>query len=138
MNVAEADTQLEKIGTIIEKMADPDIFVWFGRGAAPTEIEIHRAATIVADRLCGAVANPIVRNAQEKRQLAAIKAWLEAKSYRQLPGGEGMKFNATPAGTFSFRMNVPVKLEGGVQTVNIPVDAVIKPLGSESEELPAP
>ena len=35
-----------------------------------TEAEIHRAATIVADRLCGAVANPIIRNAREKRQLA--------------------------------------------------------------------
>lgn len=136
MGTAEADAQLEKIGTIIEKMADPDIFVWLGRAAPPTETEIHRAATIVADRLCGAVANPIIRNAQEKRQLAAIKAWLEAKQYRQLPGGEGTKFDAMPAGTFSFRMNVPVKLEGGAQTINIPVDAVIKPLGSGAGELP--
>lgn len=137
MSVAEADPQLEKIGAIIERMADPDIFVWIGRiGSAATEPEIHRAATIVADRLCGAVANPIIRNAQEKRQLAAIKAWLEAKGYRQLPGGDTTKFNAMTAGTFSFRMNVPVKLEGGIQTVNIPVDAVIKPLGSNPNDLP--
>ena len=50
---------LAKIGTIIEKMADPDIFVWLDRDAPATETEVHRAATIVADRLCGAVANPI-------------------------------------------------------------------------------
>lgn len=136
MKTAVADAHLEKIGTIIERMADPDIFVWIGRNTEATEAEIHRAATIVADRLCGAVANPIIRNAQEKRQLAAIKAWLEAKGYRQLPGGDSTKFNAMSAGTFSFRMNVPVKLEGGVQTVNIPVDAVIKPLGSDPQELP--
>lgn len=136
MKTADADAQLEKIGTIIERMADPDIFVWIGRDTEATEAEIHRAATIVADRLCGAVANPIIRNAQEKRQLAAIKAWLEAKGYRQLPGGDSTKFNAMSAGTFSFRMNVPVKLEGGVQTVNIPIDAVIKPLGSDPQELP--
>lgn len=137
MSAAEADPQLEKIGAIIERMADPDIFVWIGRsGSAATEPEIHRAATIVADRLCGAVANPIIRNAQEKRQLAAIKAWLEAKGYSQLPGGDTTKFNAMTAGTFSFRMNVPVKLEGGAQTVNIPVDAVIKPLGSDPKDLP--
>jgi XamI restriction endonuclease len=137
MSDAEADTNLEKIGVIIEKMADPDIFVWIGRAGSPaTETEIHRAATIVADRLCGAVANPIIRNAQEKRQLAAIKAWLEARGYRHLPGGDGAKFNAMPAGTFSFRMNVTVKLEGGVQSVNIPVDAVIKPLRSNPKELP--
>ncbi len=30
-------------------------------------------------------------------------------------------------GTFSFRTNVPVKLEGGVRSVNIPIDAVIMP-----------
>jgi type II restriction enzyme len=132
----EAETHLEKIGTIIERMADPDIFVWIARQTPATEAEVHRAATIIADRLCGAVANPIIRNAQEKRQLASIKAWLEARGYKQLPGGDGTKFNAMPAGTFSFRMNVPVKLEGGVQTVNIPVDAVIKPKGAPAGELP--
>ena len=124
MSVADADRELGKIATIIERLADPDIFVWLTRAAPATEVEVHRAATIVADRLCGAVANPIIRNAQEKRQLAAIRAWLEQRGYRQLPAGDGTKFNAMPAGTFSFRMNVPVKLEGGVQSVNIPIDAV--------------
>lgn len=136
MPVTEADAQLVKIGTIIEKMADPDIFVWIGRQEAPTELETHRAATIVADRLCGAIANPIIRNAQEKRQLAAIKTWLEARGYKQLPGGDGVKFNAMPPGTFSFRMNVPVKLEGGVQQVNIPVDAVIMPKSAKEGDFP--
>lgn len=32
-----------------------------------------------------------------------------------------------PPGTFSFRVNIPVKLENGVRSVNIPVDAVIQP-----------
>src|SRR5690606_14446622 len=63
MSVAIAEAQLEKIGAIIEKMADPDIFVWLGRETGASEAEIHRAATIVADRLCGSVANPIIRNA---------------------------------------------------------------------------
>ncbi len=136
MPVAELDRQLVKIATIIEKMADPDIFVWLGRQEPATEVEVHRAATIVADRLCGAVANPIIRNAQEKRQLAAIKAWLEARGYKPLPGGDGTRFDSMPAGTFSFRMNVPVKLEGGMTTVNIPVDAVIKPKSAKGADLP--
>ena len=127
MKAAEVDLQLAKIAIIIEKLADPDIFVWLGRKAPPTETEIHRAATIVADRLCGSVANPIIRNAQEKRQLAAVKTWLEARNYKQLPPRDGTRFDAMPPGTFSFRTNVPVKLEGGVQTVNIPIDAVIMP-----------
>ena len=133
---AELDTALGKIGDIIERMADLDIFVWLGRSETTTEMEIHRAATIVADRLCGAVANPIIRNAQERRQLAAIKAWLEARQYRQLQAAEGIAFNAMPPGTFSFRMNVPVRLEGNGKTINIPVDAAIKPRGAASDALP--
>ncbi len=136
MKAAELDLQLAKIAAIIEKMADPDIFVWLGRKEPPTETEIHRAATIVADRLCGAVANPIIRNAQEKRQLAALKAWLEARKYKQLPGGDGTRFDAMPPGTFSFRTNVPVKLERGVQSVNIPIDAVIMPKSAKAKDLP--
>lgn len=134
MATAQADVELGKIGDIIEKMADPDIFVWLARGDAPSEVEMHRAATIVADRLCGAVANPIIRNAQEKRQLAAIKAWLEARGYTQAVAST--RFDAMSAGTFSFRMNVPVRLEGLAQTINIPIDAVIKPKGAPAAELP--
>jgi hypothetical protein len=136
MNAADIDAQLTKIGQIIEKMADPDIFVWRGRESAASEVELHRAATIVADRLCGAVANPIIRNAQEKRQLAEIKRWLEARGYKQLTMGEGIRFNAMEPGTFSFRMNVPVKLEGGLQTINIPIDAVVMPKSAKKGELP--
>jgi len=136
MTAAEIDVELKKIGSIIEKMVDPDIFIWLERAQPPTDVEIHRAATIVADRLCGAVANPIIRNAQEKRQLQAIKTWLEARGYRQLTAGEGTKFNAMPPGTFSFRLNVPVKLEGGVKSVNIPIDAVIRPKTAKPRALP--
>lgn len=136
MSLAAIDVELGKIATIIKKMADPDIFVWLGRETAATKVEVHRAATIVADRLCGAVANPIVRNAQEKRQLAGIKDWLEKRGYRQLPAGDGVKFNSMPPGTFSFRMNVPVKLDGGVKSVNIPIDAVIMPRSAKPGELP--
>ena len=125
--MAEADlnADLDKIGNIIEKMADPDIFVWLGRANPATKDEVHRAATIVADRLCGAVANPIIRNAQEQRQLAYMAKWLDARGYTKLPDKHDFDFKSMPPGTYSFRMNVPVgDLDGG-RTVNIPVDAVI-------------
>ncbi len=136
MSAAAADAELDKIAAVLKKMADPDIFVWLSRKIPATKTEIHRAATIVADRLCGAVANPIIRNAQEKRQLAVIKEWLEERGYRQILGGDGIKFDAMSPGTFCFRMNVRVKLEGGVQSVNIPIDAVIKPKMATKEDLP--
>ncbi len=125
MAQAALRADLEKIGSIIERMADPDIFVWLEGNRAPTDAEAHRAATIVADRLTHADANPIIRNAQEKRQLAAIGAWLEGRGYAKLP--EGVKYNAMPAGTYGFRLNVPVTAEGGTSTVNIPVDTAVMP-----------
>ena len=74
MAAVKLKADLEKIGAIIERMADPDIFVWLEARRQATDAEVHRAATIVADRLTNADANPIIRNAQEKRQLTAIGA----------------------------------------------------------------
>lgn len=137
MEVEAIDAELNKIATIIERMADPDIFVWLGSEIRPpTKMEIHRAATIVADRLCGSVANPIIRNAQEKRQLAALKNWLETCGYKQLQKGDGTKFDCMTSGTFGFRMNVPVKLGGGVKSVNIPIDVVIQPKTAKKGDFP--
>lgn len=136
MEPTELLAALEKIGATIEKMADPDIFVWLGRKASATRSEVHRAATIVADRLCGAIADPIIRNAQERRQLKAIEAWLKGRGYKPVPAGTGAKFNTLTPSTFSFRMNVPVRLEGGERQVNIPIDAVIMPKTAKRGELP--
>ncbi len=136
MAASDVDRELLKIATIIEKMADPDIFVWLKRSTKATKVEVHRAATIIADRLCGSVANPIIRNAQEKRQLAEIKSWLEARGYRHLAIGGGAKFQTMPPGTFSFRLNVQVKLDEGVQSVNIPVDAVVMPKNAKAGDFP--
>jgi len=136
MKPRELNEHLEKIVNIIEKMADPDIFVWKERGDKGTREEVHRASTIVADRLCGAVADPIIRNAQEQRQLAAIKSWLEARGYRQLASGEAEDWLSMPKGTFSFRFNIPVTMDGGKQ-VNIPVDAVIMRKDAKDGDFPA-
>lgn len=128
--------QLDRVGSIIEKMADPDIFVWKRRGDRGTDEEVHRASTIVADRLCGSEADPIIRNAQEQRQLLAIKNWLETRDYRELAPGEVDDWRAMPNGTFSFRFNIPVSNGAGFR-VNIPVDAVIMRKNARRGELPA-
>jgi hypothetical protein len=136
----EIETQLEKISQIIGKMADPDIFVWIGRKEQPSEEEVYRAATIVADRLCGSVANPIIRNAQEKRQLAAIAVWLDARGYKQIPLGNGTKFEAMQPSTYTFRLNIPIKQkqeeEATAKSINIPVDAVVMPKTAKTGDLP--
>lgn len=131
----ELDSELIKIGKVIKRMVDPDIFVWLNRVKPATRIEKKRAATIVADRLCGAIANPIIRNAQEKRQLAAIKNWLNARKYKQVSVRDGVKFGEMLPGTYSFRMNVTVYHENGEKII-IPIDAVIKPKKASKTDLP--
>lgn len=118
--------ELLKIVHTINRMADPDIFVWLSEMREPTEQEIQRSATVVADRLCGAVADPIIRNAQEKRQLAAITRFLQDRGYTE--ASAGTKYNEMVVGTFSFHTNVPVLVAVGVEDrINIPVDVVILP-----------
>ena len=126
--------ELKRVCGIIVKMADPDIFVWLNRNDAATDIEISRAATIVADRLCGAWSNPIIRNAQENRQLSAIGDWLQMRKYRHVEGG---RFRNMEAGTYSFRTNIPVSIsDNDTAQVNIPVDVAIMPIKSNDGELP--
>ena len=132
---AKLDEQLESISRIIARLTDKDIFPWLDGGREPTEAEIYRAATIVADRQCGAATDPIVRNAQEKRQLAMIARWLEGRGYKQIGVGTGTTYQTMPAGSFAFHLNVPGTLENG-NTVNITVDAAIKPNDLPSDALP--
>ena len=136
MSRHEVDSGLAKIAGTIQAMADPDIFVWLERGDTPSERERYRAATIVADRLCGAVANPIIRNAQERRQLAYISQWLEERGFTNVLSGEDRRYDNMDPGTFAFRLNVPAEQEGTGRRVSIPIDAVIMPKTARAGDLP--
>ena len=133
MSASALTDDLRKIGAVILKLADKDILVWLDERRKPSRQELHRAATIIADRLCGAVADPIIRNAQERRQLAKIKDWLQQRGYSLSPAGVRMK--AMKPGTFAIRLNVPIKLTGGTE-VAIPVDVAIAPRRSKPGKLP--
>lgn len=127
--------ELQRISEIITKMADPDIFTWLTEKRIPDDMEIMRSSTIVADRLCGAVADPIIRNAQEKRQLSAIASLLEEKGYS--PAEKGVHFDEMLPGTFSFHTNIPVFVVGTQgETVNIPVDVAIKSIKAKVDDMP--
>ena len=135
MQRAKLIEELQSISDIIIKMADPDIFTWLSERRNPDETEIMRSSTIVADRLCGAVADPIIRNAQEKRQLSAITTLLESKGYTLAESG--VHYDEMKPGSFSFHTNVPVYVAGeqGDQ-VNIPVDVAILPLTANTGDMP--
>ncbi len=135
LDTATVEADLRKIGQIIKRLTDQDLFPWLAGKQKPTAVEVERAATIVADRLCGAMADPIIRNAQEQRQLNALKRWLENRGYTLRRAYKG-KFNEMQPGTFVFRLNVPVTQSSGTRPVNIPVDAVIMPRDARAGDWP--
>ncbi len=129
------DRELNKISELIMNLADKDIFPWLETKTEPEEKDVYRAATIVADRLCGAQSDPIIRNAQEKRQLDLTKGWLEQREYHFVDSYK-VKFKNMIPGTFTFRLGVSVNLSGGTKQINIPVDIVIMPKNAKPGDLP--
>jgi hypothetical protein len=135
LNDTALDSELAKIGRIIKRLTDQDLFPWLAGKQKPAAVDVERAATIVADRLCGAMADPIIRNAQEQRQLNALKHWLEGRGYIHLAHYKG-KFNELPPGGFVFRLNIQVTQNNRARSINIPIDAVVMPLHAAAGELP--
>jgi hypothetical protein len=131
------EQHLAKISAILSRMLDLDIFPWLEERRRPMKEERYRSSTIVADRLCGAVAEPIVRNAQEKRQLALIEKYLSRRGYKLKAHPTATALTEMKPGTFSFRLNVLVKpSKADAKSVKIPVDAVIQPRKARLPHLP--
>ncbi len=131
------EAHLQRIAKTISQMVDYDIFPWLEKKRRPSREERYRSSTIVADRLCGAVADPIVRNAQEKRQIALIEEYLKARGYTLKALSPGTPLVEMQPGTFTFRLNVKVRIPGSEEKpVNIPVDAVVQPKLAKLPHLP--
>ena len=124
-----------KIVPVLHKLLDTDLLPWLakGKGARPTREQRKRAALVIADRLCGAYSNPIVRNAQEKRQLAAIESFLTARGYAK---ARPSAFGDLNPGEFAFRLNIKVETGNAGPSVNIPVDVAIQRKDARKGALP--
>jgi hypothetical protein len=133
----ELHSSTQKIAAVLSRMLDVDIFPWIEEKRKPSEEERYRSSTIVADRLCGAVAEPIVRNAQEKRQLALIEKYLRERGYKLKAHPAATPLDQMEPGTFSFRLSVLVKpSKAEARSVKIPIDAVIQPRKATLPNLP--
>lgn len=123
---SDLNVHLVRMCEVVEELLDRTLFDWLDLGGDPSAYQRELAAVVVSDRRCGAVADPIVRNAQEVRQLAVIAAWLDGRGYCQQNHPAGLPINRMAPGTYSFRQNVPITNEAG-KTINMPVDTVIQP-----------
>lgn len=133
MNTETLDGHLHSMCAVISRLLDRDIFHWLATGIRPSEHERERASTIIADRLCSAVANPIVRNAQEQRQLALVGGFLDGLGYHRQSPLSGAPLTAMEPGTYSCRLNV---LVGKTRSLRIPIDIVIQPKRPRRSRLP--
>lgn len=132
---ANLERDVQRICDKIMVLLDRDLMPWLATGTSPADVERERAATIIADRLCGAQADPIIRNAQEQRQLREIGAWLEDRGYKKataIPADTSP--TAMVPGTFTFRMNV--RVGSSATEVNIPVDVVVQPKRVRADRIP--
>jgi hypothetical protein len=124
MKPEKLNAHLFRMCSVISSLLDLGLFEWCLTGGEANRRQRDHAVTVVADRLCGSLADPIVRNAQEQRQLALIEKWLTARGYIQKQHPLTLPVTDMEPGTFSFRQIVVV---GDDYSIKIPVDVAIQP-----------
>lgn len=135
MQKNDLENQLNRILDIIIKLLDVDIFPWLEKRDKPSIYTKRRSASIIADRVCGAISDPLIRNEQEKRQLTTIKKYLNSKGYTFIESNKTNSFYDLPNGSFSFHLNFPVNI-GTEKPINIPIDVAIKRRYATPDEMP--
>ena len=133
MEVTELETNLAALCRIIARLLDTDIFPWLENGHEPTEHERTRAATIVVDRLCSAVANDIVHEAHYRDQLSEVAAYLNSRGYREHLHPLDQQFTKNDPGTYTFDVAVPLVMGTEAMTK---IDVLIQRKRLHFDQLP--
>lgn len=120
--------QLERLATFLATKLDPGLFPWIEEGREPTAAEREKALLVVGERLTRAFYDPELRNEQECRQKALLRAYLQILGFRESAAAAF----ALPPGTFGMGRNVVGIRDDGARQ-NVPTDCVIRP---ERPDLP--
>lgn len=123
--------EIQRLTTLIGQMLDPIVFPWVMEGRAPTALERDEALLVVGDRVGMTFYNPLLRNAQEARQVHLIRHYLRRNGYDEISSGSGIEM---PDRTFQIHRGVPYKDESG-EVVGLPVDCVVNPGGGRAVAL---
>ena len=81
------------------------------------------------------LADPIIRNAQESRQLKVLGTYLRKRGYVLRDGGHSATLDTMLPGTYAFRFNIPVTIGDSRHGVNIPIDVAIRPKDSSRKPI---
>ena len=134
LSESQANLILGKIIAVVNNILDKDIMPWLEKKATPNEIDRLLAKQIIGDRVCGSLADPLIRNEQERRQLSGIKKFLIKRGYRFVESKDIKDFKSMEECTFTFHLNVPVK--NASQQIKMPIDVVVKRKNSSKKKLP--
>jgi hypothetical protein len=111
----ELEPHLDRICEVLEVLLDPDLFSWTATRMPVTPAQKSKAVDVVVDRRTRALADAIVRNAQEPRQLAVLEEWLRSRGYQRAE-------DEVRPGTYAFRRTL-ILANGS----RMPIDAVVQP-----------
>ncbi len=130
--ISFSSKELSSICDIIKRLLDRGLMPWISNATKPSPEVLRRAIYVIADRLTGSLANPIIRNAQEKRQFSCLSTFLNKKGYQLC---ETSNFEDLFPGSYSFHVNIPVNIMD-TKKINISIDVVIKSKNQIQSELP--
>lgn len=124
--------------TVFRKLKDECLMSWLGRKQLPTDNELAIFQAVIADRLTGSTSDPILRNAQERRQLEVIEKYLLNKGYSCITDPR-IGFQDMPPGSFAFHKGIPMFINSTDDSkgyVNTTADVVIQRQKAKPGEFP--
>jgi hypothetical protein len=133
MNGVDWDAELGRLCRTISSLLDHDVFPWLESARPPTDDERDRASTIVADRLCSAVAKDTVRCARKIQQLSVLSVYLDLLGYREIVDPGRRCYSRSEPGTYVFFAFVPAAMG---RDALLSIDAVVQPIRPRVDGLP--
>jgi hypothetical protein len=115
---------------------DSDLAPWVLDQRPPTQAEVGKASVVGADRVVRRVFSTQIRYMHEPRQLDVLEDFLLQRGYRKVSDGPIADPRCdTKPGEFGFRRSVVGTVENGSE-LSQSVDVVVKPFGSNDQQLP--
>jgi hypothetical protein len=119
----DVDANLQRICDFVVPLLDPQLFPWISDARMPTPGERDDALLVLGDRRAGAIYDSDLRNAQERKQKALMREFLESHGFEE---SFEVPFEMPPQ-TFGFGRNVPIP-QGSKKRRNLPCDCVVAPV----------
>lgn len=135
MKSSELTEGLESVAKTLETLLDKDVFSWLNLNTIPSEAEKASAASVLSDRLCSSLADPLIRNEQERRQLDTICKILNQHGYNQVASSSIASIKDFPRHCYAIHYNVQMNL-GADGKVNTPIDLAVKSQYAQEDSFP--